>query len=74
MANLVMEVDVQPSHLGSSLHGCRFGFLLLKKNILGASPTVFLSKKLILHLFKEKNILDGVVILHETTRVTLEKT
>jgi hypothetical protein len=31
MANLVMELDVQPSHLGSSLHGCRFGFLLLKK-------------------------------------------
>jgi hypothetical protein len=30
LAHLVREVDVQPSHPGSSPHGCRFGFLLFK--------------------------------------------
>jgi hypothetical protein len=41
---MVREVDVQPDHLGSSLHGHRFRFLLLKK-IVGASLTIFLSKR-----------------------------
>jgi hypothetical protein len=44
LAHMVKEVDVQPSHPGSSLYGRRFGFLLLKKHC-RASPTVFLSKK-----------------------------
>jgi hypothetical protein len=47
LAHLVSEVDVQPSHPGSSPHGRKFGFLLLKKQIIvGASPTVFFKKKL----------------------------
>jgi hypothetical protein len=31
LAHLVREVDVQPSHPGSSLHGREFGFLFSKK-------------------------------------------
>jgi hypothetical protein len=31
LAHLVREVDVQPSHPGSSLHRCEFGFLFFKK-------------------------------------------
>jgi hypothetical protein len=28
LAHMVREVDIQPSHPGSSPHGCRFGFVL----------------------------------------------
>jgi hypothetical protein len=48
LAHLVREVDVQPSHPGSSLHRCEFGFLFSKKKnkiAVGASPTAFPFKK-----------------------------
>ena len=32
LASLVREVDVQLNHPGLNPHGCRFGFLLFKKN------------------------------------------
>jgi hypothetical protein len=49
LAHLVREVDVQPSHPGLSLHGHRFGFLFFKKIKIDveASPTAFLSKKML---------------------------
>jgi hypothetical protein len=40
LAHLLREVDVQPSLLGSSPQGRRFGFLLLK-NTLRSSPTLY---------------------------------
>jgi hypothetical protein len=48
LAHLVRKVDVQPSHPGLSHQGRRFWFLLFQKKIIvGDSPTVFLSKKVI---------------------------
>jgi hypothetical protein len=44
LAHMVTEVDLHPSHPGSSPHGRGFGFLSLK-NTVEASPTIFLSKK-----------------------------
>jgi hypothetical protein len=35
LSHMVREVDVHPSHQGSSLHERRFGFLLLKKHCRG---------------------------------------
>jgi hypothetical protein len=46
LAHLVMQVDVQPNHLGSSPQGREFGFLLFKNKItIGASPNEFVFKK-----------------------------
>jgi hypothetical protein len=47
LAHLVREVDVRPSHPGSSPHRRESGFLLFKnkKPAVEASPTAFLSKK-----------------------------
>jgi hypothetical protein len=70
IAHLVREVDVQPSHPGSSLHGCEFGFLFSKKKkiAVGASPTAFPFKKnpnrkVLGLIFKNNKILVGITIL-----------
>jgi hypothetical protein len=49
---LVREVDVQPSHLDSSPHGRRFGFLLFQKYIIvEVSLTTFLLKNKITKIY-----------------------
>jgi hypothetical protein len=45
LAHMVRKVDVQPSHLGLSPHGCRFGFLLLKKHCKGFPYRISFKKK-----------------------------
>jgi hypothetical protein len=46
LAQLAMEVDVQPRHPGSNPHECEFGFLLfIKKTRCGGLPHRFPFKK-----------------------------
>jgi hypothetical protein len=53
LAHLAREVDVKPSHPGSSPHRDEFGFLFSKNKIaVGASPTAFPFKKI---LYKNPN-------------------
>jgi hypothetical protein len=58
-----MGVDVQPKHPGSNPHGCKFGFLLfiLKKLVVGVSPTAFLSKNISQEGYERKKMLNGLL-------------
>jgi hypothetical protein len=64
LAHLVREVDVQPSHPGSSLQRREFGFLF-KKNAVGASPTAFPLKK--------RNLLGSNHLLQQTKQKKTER-
>jgi hypothetical protein len=46
LAHMVREVDIQPNHPGSSPHGRRFGFLLLKKHCKGFPYRILFKKRL----------------------------